>query len=103
MSSKNEFFAKDAQSVGERGHVHEKTRALRAHHEEHEERCPRERGASFAVALQDQVRTAEHQFGGQQGATMDRQVSRASIFLAGRALFLAFVGGASLLLFYYVI
>lgn len=79
MSSKNEFFAEDTQSVGEGRHVHEKARALRAHHEEHEERHPRERGASFAVAIQDQVRTAKHQFGGQQGATMDRQVSRTSI------------------------
>lgn len=74
--SKNEFFAEDYQSVGEGRHVHEKARALRAHHEEHEERYPHERGAGFAAAIQDQIRTAKHQFGGQQGATMDRQVSR---------------------------
>lgn len=74
--SKNEFFAEDYQSVGEGRHVHEKARALRAHHEEHEERYPHERGAGFAVTVQDQIRTAKHQFGGQQGATMDRQVSR---------------------------
>lgn len=51
VSSKNEFFEEDNQSVGEGRHVHEKARALRAYHEEHEERYPRKCGASFAVAI----------------------------------------------------
>lgn len=77
---KNEFSAKDAQSVDEGGHVHEEARALRAHHEEHEERRSCERGAGFAAAIPHQVRAAKHQFGGQQGATVDRQVSERILF-----------------------
>lgn len=76
MLSKNELLTEDSQSVCEGRHVHEKARAFRTHHEEHEERYPHERGAVITAAIQDQVRTAEHQFGGQQGATMDLQVSQ---------------------------
>lgn len=68
----NELPAEDAQPVDERRHFHEKARALRAHHEEHEERRSCECSAGFAAATPDQVRIAKHQLGGQQGATMDR-------------------------------
>lgn len=80
-TGENEFPAEDDQSVGGTGgHVHEETRALGAHHEEREERDARERGADLAAATPLQVRAAEHQLGGQQGATVDHQVSGMRVF-----------------------
>jgi len=69
----------DDQSIGEGRHVHAKTRAFRTHYEEHEERRPYKRGARLTDAIQVQIRAAKHQFGGQQGATMDYKVSKSWI------------------------
>lgn len=80
MTGENEFPAEDDQSVGGTGEHVQETRALGAHHEEREERDARERDAGLAAATPLQVRAAEHQLGGQQGATMDHQVSGMWIF-----------------------